>query len=738
MASDVGGETRAGERMAHLLEATVLLDRVLSPDEVAEVVVEHGARVLGADAAIVHVLSPSGDALLSLHARGYPAGAIDQWARIPLSADLPTTDAVRTRQQVAIGSPAELVQRYPALTAAAAVNQAWLIAPLMVGERIVGTLSLAFPNARSFDAVDVGFATLLSRECAEALDRARLRREAAREAGRTATLRALADELSSAATVEDVSRLVVARGILALGAFAGVVGELTPDGTELALCCMIGYPDEAGRLLRYPMRTPTALGDAARTGRPLLFPSRAARLAVYPHLGPILERIGGGAAAALPLIVEGRSVGALGLDFPTDRELDEADRGVLVALAQQCAQALARARLYDEARRAERRQRLVADASRLLAEAQLDQAAVLDALCRSVAGAIGDTCTILLVGPDGATMVPVAVEDPDPTRRDLRRAILAEHPLRVGEGIAGRVAASGERVLVREASWDDFYATLKPEYRPHAARLFFRSLVVVPLRGHGAPVGTLSVERITTDDPLDEREADVLEEIGSRAALAIENARLYAEAQGAIRSRDQFLSIAAHELKTPLTAVKGNAQYLLAAHRTGRLTEERLARTLTALDAASSRLGRLTDDLLDVSRIRSGRLELRPESTNLADLVRHAVERHRDYLDETHHDVRASVPETPCIASADPARLEEVFENLLSNAVKYSPNGGTIDVVLESASGVARLRVSDEGIGLPSGEAERVFEPFGRASNAQERHLPGMGLGLYICRGIVE
>jgi signal transduction histidine kinase len=225
------------------------------------------------------------------------------------------------------------------------------------------------------------------------------------------------------------------------------------------------------------------------------------------------------------------------------------------------------------------------------------------------------------------------------------------------------------------------------------------------------------------------------EEIARRAALAIDNLQLYAAAQDAVRARDDFLSIAAHELRPPLPADTGVAQLLLRAQEQGRLDTPRLQRHLDALVSQSSRLAQLTDDLLDVSRLRTGRLELRLQALELGSLVAASLERYGEILDDQHPLRFHHAPTCPVLV--DPDRLDQVLGNVVSNAAKYSPAGGPIDLHVRPSDGGALLEVSDRGIGLTPGTEEVIFEPFGRAPNAARRQIPGMGLGLHISREIV-
>jgi signal transduction histidine kinase len=205
----------------------------------------------------------------------------------------------------------------------------------------------------------------------------------------------------------------------------------------------------------------------------------------------------------------------------------------------------------------------------------------------------------------------------------------------------------------------------------------------------------------------------------------------------ALRARDEFLSVASHELRTPVAGVKAAAQLLLRLQNRGTLNTENFKQSVQELERSASRLAQLTEDLLNVTRLQDGRLPLRPTDVDLNELVGRTVARYRAQLPPTHAlDLRLA--DTVCVLMADPGRIEQVVTNLLENAVKYSPAGGTVRVTVQNQAGGCLLEIGDRGIGLPLGASELIFEPFGRARNSTARHMPGLGLGLYICRQIAE
>ncbi len=285
------------------------------------------------------------------------------------------------------------------------------------------------------------------------------------------------------------------------------------------------------------------------------------------------------------------------------------------------------------------------------------------------------------------------------------------------------VAAEIMSLLRCGQSWEgEFWTTRKDGSRFPAYVL--DSLV------HGAQGQPVAIVGISVDITERKRAGEERERL-----LAAERAAR-SEAEDALRVRDEFLSIASHKLRNPVAAAKGSAQLLLRSLRRGRSDPERTERQLLAIVEATDYLAVLIDDLLDVSRLRSGQFPMRRRRTDLAALVREEVEMAATTARE-HHWVSGGVSE-PCVLTVDPDRVRQVLVNLLDNAVKYSPEGGEVCVLLSCGEEGAMLRVTDQGIGLPEGTQERIFEPFGRAPNAAESNVHGMGLGLYICRRIAE
>jgi signal transduction histidine kinase len=411
-----------------------------------------------------------------------------------------------------------------------------------------------------------------------------------------------------------------------------------------------------------------------------------------------------------------------------------------------------RDRLFEAERRAradaeaaQARLAFLAEASVILTSS-LHYETRLESLARLAVPTLADWCVVDMVEEDGLIHRLVLVHD-DPAKEELARRMKErfptlhpddEHTITKVLRTARPWFDSGvsERRFVDEARDAEHLELLRG--------LGFASEMVLPLVARGRVLGTItfafgqeSGRRHTTED------LAVAEDLAGRAALAIDNARLYSaervardEAERAVRVRDEFLSIASHELRNPVAGIKGTAQLVRRARQRGYLDSARLDRYLSTIEQTSQRLAALTEDLLDVSRLQRGGLPLRPRAIDLAALVSEVVATQQARTDT--HQLRLELGHQPCPVVVDPDRVEQIVTNLLENAVKYSPDGGDIYIDVEAEADGALLRVRDAGIGLPAGAAETIFEPFGRAPNAAEQNIPGLGLGLYICRRIAE
>jgi PAS domain S-box-containing protein len=385
-------------------------------------------------------------------------------------------------------------------------------------------------------------------------------------------------------------------------------------------------------------------------------------------------------------------------------------------------------------RRTEEAARFLSEAGLLLA-AGLDSRVTLDRLARLAVPSLADWCSVELV--EGERLVPVAVAHVDPARVIMARELRERYP-------PDQNAASGAPQVARTGT-SELYPDISDELIARGARdaehleilraVGLRSAMIVPVAAPGRVLGVLTLIAAESDRRYDQTDLALAEELGRRAGLALENARLYREATEAIKVRDEFLSVAGHELKTPLAALLLQlASLLRLVRRPGTVDLVRLGERLEKTVGHGARLERLIDQLLDVSRITSGRLRLDRETVDLAEVTAEVIAR---FADES---ARAGSPIElgggPARGQWDRQRLDQVVTNLVSNALKYGAgNPVRVQVRPEPGDRVA-LQVTDRGIGIALEHQRRIFERFERA--VSDRSYGGLGLGLWITRQIVE
>lgn len=389
----------------------------------------------------------------------------------------------------------------------------------------------------------------------------------------------------------------------------------------------------------------------------------------------------------------------------------------------------------SDRKRAERVQSFLSDVSDVLASS-LDYNATLAQVARLTVPILADFCQIYVIDDTGQ-LQRVSVAHADPAREALARSLVGRYPHDLKtDGPTSEAVRSGRAVLQSTVPSDLLDRIARdPEHRRILEVLNVDSAISVPLRARGQIIGAMVLVRDRGKAPYTETDVRVAEDLSRRAGLAVENARLYAQAREAVQLRDEFLSIAAHELKTPMTGLRGSAQLLIRLfEQSNVVSDERILRRLTVINHQSAKMSRLVDQLLDVTRIEAGRLTLDRAATDVVALVQGIAGASQARGDRHVITVRA---EGELIAFVDALRLEQVVTNLLDNAVRYSPEGGPIDVVVaRSASNQLSIAVTDHGIGIPPEHRSRVFDRFYQAHVG--RHLGGMGLGLYISREIVE
>jgi PAS domain S-box-containing protein len=383
--------------------------------------------------------------------------------------------------------------------------------------------------------------------------------------------------------------------------------------------------------------------------------------------------------------------------------------------------------ITDGARMQQERE-LLAGAGRALSSS-LDEHEILGAIAALVVPRVADWCTID-IGTVG-NLNRVAATHADPARADRLRALdpttEASRPSRVA-----RLLETGESELVRDVT-DDALREIAPD---RADRIILRelglaSLIRVPLTARGQVVGMLTLGRARDAEPYDLRDLAVAEELARRAAIAIDNARLYSAAKAAIDARDEVLGIVSHDLRNPLGVVMSTSELLLDPQSA---PEER-NRYLQIIRRSARSMNLLINDLLDVGQSDNGTLAVDPRPADPAEIVVEACDSMRPLAAEKSQQLSHDLPGDLPVIRADDGRIQQVLSNLIGNAIKFTEPGGSIRVTARPVAEGVLFTVVDDGPGVPEEDLPHLFDRHWRARSTA--HL-GAGLGLAIAKGIVE
>lgn len=392
-------------------------------------------------------------------------------------------------------------------------------------------------------------------------------------------------------------------------------------------------------------------------------------------------------------------------------------------------------RTRAEAEAAQRSLAFLAEASRVLTNS-LDFETTLASLAALIVPTLADLCIVDVVDEAGSIRrVGIAYADP------AREAVVRDHLRRDPPDPAGPHPVAEVLRTGQPGVWSQTPESLlaaiahDDEHLERLRQLRSSSSMIVPLVAREQTLGTVAFVTTESGRHYGPPDLALAEELARRAALAVDNARLYREAQEAIREREIFLSIASHELKAPLAVLDGYVQLLLRRMESQGLTAERSQRALRTVHEQAVRLHQLLDQLLDISRLQGGQVPLERQPVDLCALARRLIRAIRPTLEQ--HRLELLCPDEPVVVAGEELRLEEVLQNLLQNAIKYSPKGGPITVRIQREGQQAIVAVSDQGLGISAEVLPRLFQRFYRATTEGTGKIPGMGLGLYVVREVV-
>jgi PAS domain S-box-containing protein len=386
-----------------------------------------------------------------------------------------------------------------------------------------------------------------------------------------------------------------------------------------------------------------------------------------------------------------------------------------------------------ERMRAERAQTFLAEAGQALA-GSLDYRTTLEKVARLATRQLADCCLVAI--ETGTEIKPVVIAHQNAEReRTLETAMIQlrrDAPLLRLIGEAMRTGESKLEADVAEAEW--LHAEVPPEGLWIVEDLGVRSCMCIPMVVRGHAFGAITFLSSVPGRRYDARDLSLAEELARRAALAVENARLYEQAQSAVRTREEVLAVVSHDLRSPLSTILLSARQLLEQ---GDKLDAAVAATLGRIARSSQRMTHMIADLLDFSSIHRSRLKLEPSLCNARELVRDAIEIYEPIAAEKGVIVDDQTAALDQNLNCDSNRIVQVFSNLLGNAVKFTPTGGTVRIgaALTDDGRMLRFDVTDSGPGIPEADIPHIFD---RYWQAKKRAREGVGLGLAIVKGLVE
>lgn len=539
--------------------------------------------------------------------------------------------------------------------------------------------------------------------------------------------------LARTKTLDEVGAVVAGVASAIDGCNSMIVSVLDGSRKEMRLVGSWGLPQAAvEKWSRFSAESNVGAAISARTGRPLWIegPEQWAGLVASPQYA---------SAVCLPLTASGGvTIGAIGVGYATYRTFDEHDRRFLLAVAAQCSLAVERCLLFEvehiahqEAQYNAARFELLLAMTQAMAErgTSFDQAA--QQLTEKLAELLGDVCILRMVS-DSGRMHTVAYSHAQPEgQAALGKLWSALGDTSAEIGLLHDVLSSGDTLFLPHVPDPMLRRFTAPPISDYLTRFGISTLIVVPLRIDGQIRGLLTIARGHEGKPYTVEDKRLLEEAAQRASVYLENASRREETSRALALRDEFLSIAAHELKTPITSLSLLLQLVGARLGVVAVHAPELERALELGKLQIQRINHLIADMIDVAKIESGKLAMSMENCELAAIVQENVE----LLQGREDTPLLHVSLEPVTGIWDAQRLSQVVANLLNNAIKFG-RGNPIEVTLHKEGSEAVLRVADEGIGIPADKLGVVFDRFERV--IPEKHFQGMGLGLYIVKQIVD
>lgn len=407
--------------------------------------------------------------------------------------------------------------------------------------------------------------------------------------------------------------------------------------------------------------------------------------------------------------------------------------GITVDVTEQKQAQFEREQLLAQQKRNSDRYRFLSEIGILLSSS-LDYKITLNRVTHLTVPFIADLCFIDLIEKDQANRVSIAYSNK--SRAELALALLEYPPKNNSNHPAVKVLSEQKSLLISEFTEEMIINSAQNlEHEQIMRNIQPISMMSVPLIARQNILGVITfVTTAYSGRSLTSEDLAIAEEIGRRAAQAVDNASLYHQAKIANRAKDDFLAMLSHELRTPLNPIIGWCELL----NRGNLSPEQMKQGIEIISRNAKLQTRLIDDLLDVSRILRGKLHLEKCPLDLKTIIISAIETVHLLADKSSITIETNLDTNVTQINGDPTRLHQVVWNLLSNAIKFSPSNSTINVSLSAVDGMALIEVKDQGKGIKPEFLPYVFDRFRQDESSKNREFGGLGLGLTIVRNLVE
>jgi signal transduction histidine kinase len=770
---------QGAEELAALTDVTRAINVSLDLDQTLGSISTYATRLTKSDAALIFLCDEAEDVLAVRASYNAPAGYLAEVGeRRPPRSAAPevfancslTVRAVVERRPVQIAD-VEAVSLYRSRELLLRWGyHAVLVVPLLHDDRVIGAMSVLRRHAGEFAEREVELVTAFAGHSAIALEHARLFQEA--QAQNRALQEALDYQTVTSEFLKSIGRAtfelqptldtLAEHAARLCGASSCLI--FTQENGRFLLAAHCHATAEFRRLLQdQPIRPgrDTMVGRTALERRPIHIPDVLAD----PEYGwaEVQRAVGYRSVLGVPLLREGNPIGVIAIHRTEVRPFTRKEIEVLTSIADQAVVAIEKIRLFRELRaRTDELARTVEEMGVLSQTTQavnssLNRDRVLSAiaeqacrLCQADAGLITE-----LVEPT-REFRPAATWN---VRPECVQRVLASPPT-WGKGVTGQSAANRSAVQIPDVLAAEGYPW--PEV---VSAEGYRAILSVPLVRDDRVIGTIAVARKTAG-AFAERFVTLLTTFANQASIALEHARLFYELQAKAaqlevvsRHKSQFLASMSHELRTPLNAIIGFSEVLLDANL-GPLGDAERNEFLANILTSGKHLLRLINDILDLSKVEAGKMELRAEPVSLAESVEGVLRTVKPLAMRKHIRIVSGIRPDLGPVFADPSRLKQILYNLLSNAIKFTSEGGQVTVMArhaaelhgnEGAAGNTPLRrsahaplrllevsVTDSGIGIPATHLERIFEEFEQVTQPAVEGQEGTGLGLALVKKLVE